>query len=146
MFSHLVGAYSGGEQQPKEAAPAAEAPCDDACAHDGHGHSHSHGHSHDHGHGHGHGSTGRVVVAQGDADGRLLVHSHDGLAPHTHEVLTSPGEFLTRAQPLARDYRGRRCVVSAGVDRKHTALTPALSLLPASRWALAALWAQARRR
>jgi urease accessory protein len=47
-------------------------------------------------------------------DGKMY-HSHDGLAPHTHEPLESPGFFSRRAQPLTtRDYTERAFSVGIG--------------------------------
>lgn len=42
-------------------------------------------------------------------------HSHDGLAPHTHEPLDSPGYFTRRAQRLAnRDFIERAFTIGIG--------------------------------
>ena len=47
-------------------------------------------------------------------DGKLY-HSHDGLAPHTHEPLDSPGYFTRRAQRLSnRDFNERSFTVGIG--------------------------------
>lgn len=47
-------------------------------------------------------------------DGRLY-HSHDGLAPHSHEPIDSPGYFSRRAQLLkTRDFRERAFTVGIG--------------------------------
>lgn len=55
--------------------------------------------------------------AQGEfvgADGKIY-HSHDGLAPHTHEPLESPGFFSRRAAPLTtRDFKERGFTVGIG--------------------------------
>ena len=42
------------------------------------------------------------------------LHSHDGLAPHYHEPLVSPGDFNARPRPLARDYGHRSFTVGIG--------------------------------
>ena len=89
-------------------------------------------------------SKGRVVLAEGDADGKLTscceddaaahghaheaghghahahepghghAHSHDGLRPHTHEPIPSPGDFNARAPPLRRDFSHRSFTVGIG--------------------------------
>jgi urease accessory protein len=43
-----------------------------------------------------------------------VLHSHDGLAPHYHEPIPSPGEFGARAPPLRRDYSRRSFTVGIG--------------------------------
>jgi urease accessory protein len=48
-----------------------------------------------------------------DCTGSVL-HSHDGLAPHYHEPIPSPGEFAARAPPLRRDYAHRSFTVGIG--------------------------------
>lgn len=70
-------------------------------------------HSHGDGHGGGQVAGGRTVVELYDANGRRL-HSHDGLAPHYHEPIPSPGEFSARPQPLQRDYTQRSFTVGIG--------------------------------
>lgn len=45
---------------------------------------------------------------------RRVLHSHDGLAPHYHEPIPSPGEFGARAPPLRRDYAQRSFTVGIG--------------------------------
>ncbi|PKA64709.1 hypothetical protein AXF42_Ash007456 [Apostasia shenzhenica] len=53
------------------------------------------------------------LVFVGGADGRVY-HSHDGLAPHSHEPIYSPGLFSARAPPLvARDFQ------EAGIHCRH---------------------------
>jgi urease accessory protein len=126
MFSSIVGDYGA----------AAEGD-------EGHGHAHAHDASCEHGHAHAHGSA-RVLLARGDADGRCVscysswrradavshsvVHSHDGLRPHSHEPIPSPGEFAARAPPLRRDYSARSFTVGIGgpVGTGKTALMLAL--------------------
>lgn len=47
-------------------------------------------------------------------DGRVY-HSHDGLAPHSHEPIYSPGFFTRRAPPLlSRDFNERAFTVGIG--------------------------------
>jgi urease accessory protein len=42
-------------------------------------------------------------------------HSHDGLAPHSHEPIYSPGDFTKRAPPLAsRAFAERAFTVGIG--------------------------------
>jgi hypothetical protein len=42
-------------------------------------------------------------------------HSHDGLAPHSHEPIYSPGDFTKRAPPLAsRSFADRAFTVGIG--------------------------------
>ena len=48
------------------------------------------------------------------ADGRVY-HSHDGLAPHSHEPIYSPGYLSRRAPPLInRDFNERAFTVGIG--------------------------------
>ena len=47
-------------------------------------------------------------------DGRVY-HNHDGLAPHSHEPIYSPGFFSRRAPPiLTRDFSERAFTVGIG--------------------------------
>lgn len=47
-------------------------------------------------------------------DGRVY-HSHDGLAPHSHEPIYSPGFFSKRAPPIVdRDFKERAFTVGIG--------------------------------
>jgi hypothetical protein len=47
-------------------------------------------------------------------DGKVY-HSHDGLAPHSHEPIYSPGYFSRRAPPLVtRDFKERAFTVGIG--------------------------------
>ncbi|RRT60044.1 hypothetical protein B296_00019122 [Ensete ventricosum] len=48
------------------------------------------------------------------SDGRVY-HSHDGLAPHSHEPIYSPGFFSKRAPPLVdRNFKERAFTVGIG--------------------------------
>lgn len=48
------------------------------------------------------------------SDGRVY-HSHDGLAPHSHEPIYSPGYFSRRAPPiLSRNFNERAFTVGIG--------------------------------
>eukprot|EP00959_Pyramimonas_sp_CCMP1952_P047551 992521-Pyramimonas_sp.AAC.1 len=69
-----------------------------------------HGHGHSHGDGHSHDGIQTIVTA----DGKVL-HSHDGLKPHFHEPIYSPGEFRNRAKPLMRkDFAKRSFTIGIG--------------------------------
>lgn len=47
-------------------------------------------------------------------DGKVY-HSHDGLAPHSHDPIESPGYFSRRAPPLVnRDFKERAFTVGIG--------------------------------
>ena len=47
-------------------------------------------------------------------DGKVY-HSHDGLAPHSHEPIYSPGFFNRRAPPLVtRDFKERAFTIGIG--------------------------------
>lgn len=47
-------------------------------------------------------------------DGRVY-HSHDGLAPHSHEPIYSPGLYTKRAAPISsRDFKERAFTVGIG--------------------------------
>ncbi|PKA64710.1 hypothetical protein AXF42_Ash007457 [Apostasia shenzhenica] len=71
-------------------------------------HQHHHHHVHEEG---GHVGDSSSWVG---ADGRVY-HSHDGLAPHSHEPIYSPGLFSARAPPLvARDFKERAFTVGIG--------------------------------
>lgn len=44
-----------------------------------------------------------------------MYHSHDGLRPHSHDPIPSPGLFTHRAPPLRnRDFRERAFTVGIG--------------------------------
>jgi urease accessory protein len=70
-----------------------------------------------------------------------ILHSHDGLAPHYHEPIPSPGDFAARAPPLARDLRQRSFTVGIGgpVGTGKTALMLALCRALRSRYSLGAV-------
>ncbi|CAI5475997.1 unnamed protein product [Closterium sp. Yama58-4] len=75
------------------------------------------------------------------ADGRVY-HSHDGLAPHSHEPLDSAGSFALRAPPLAnRDLAERAFTVGIGgpVGSGKTALMLALCRTLRDKYSLAAV-------
>jgi len=58
------------------------------------------------------GAAGEQVIV--DAQGRVL-HSHDGLKPHFHEPIYSPGEFRNRPRPLPRtDFHKRSFTIGIG--------------------------------
>ncbi|XP_071922053.1 urease accessory protein G isoform X4 [Coffea arabica] len=74
-------------------------------------------------------------------DGRKY-HSHDGLAPHSHEPIYSPGYFRRRARPLSnRDFNERAFTVGIGgpVGTGKTALMLALCKFLRDKYSLAAL-------
>ncbi|KAK8950572.1 hypothetical protein KSP40_PGU000014 [Platanthera guangdongensis] len=73
-----------------------------------HHHPQDHHHTHDRG-GHGDGSSSWV-----DPDGRVY-HSHNGLAPHSHEPIDSPGLYSARAPLLpTRYFKERAFTVGIG--------------------------------
>ncbi|XP_031279627.1 urease accessory protein G-like isoform X2 [Pistacia vera] len=75
-----------------------------------HDHHHPDHHHHDHTHHDGDSATQSWV----GPDGRVY-HSHDGLAPHSHEPIYSPGFFRRRAPPLlSRDFNERAFTVGIG--------------------------------
>ena len=72
-------------------------------AHDHHHHHHDHDHEHDHqhhhhDHDHDHNHGDSTTNSWVGPDGKVY-HSHDGLAPHSHEPIYSPGYFSRRAPP-----------------------------------------------
>ncbi|URD75983.1 CobW/HypB/UreG, nucleotide-binding domain [Musa troglodytarum] len=74
-------------------------------------------------------------------DGRVY-HSHDGLAPHSHEPIYSPGFFRKRAPPLVdRDFKERAFTVGIGgpVGTGKTALMLALCQFLRDKYSLAAV-------
>ena len=93
---------------------------------DGHGHGHGHG-GDAHAHGHSHGDSGgdaAPLIQDGEGkdgivyyrapDGRVL-HSHDGLKPHSHDPIPSPGHFERRRPRKERgDYDERAFTVGIG--------------------------------
>eukprot|EP00850_Spirogloea_muscicola_P001359 SM000005S17156 [mRNA] locus=s5:510348:512578:+ [translate_table: standard] len=75
------------------------------------------------------------------ADGRVY-HSHDGLAPHAHDPLPSPGFFAARQRPLAsRDFADRAFTVGIGgpVGSGKTALMLALCRALRDKYSIAAV-------
>ncbi|KNA10785.1 hypothetical protein SOVF_140860 [Spinacia oleracea] len=94
---------------------------------------HHHHRHHDHHHHH--------HQHEGKEDGKVY-HSHDGLAPHTHEPIYSPGYFSRRALPLTtRDFNERAFTVGIGgpVGTGKTALMLALCKLLRDKYSLAAV-------
>ncbi|KAL9224875.1 hypothetical protein vseg_000866 [Gypsophila vaccaria] len=110
-----------------------------------HHHHHDHDHDHDHHHHHSHDSSSSKSNKEGNTwvgdDGKVY-HSHDGLAPHTHEPIYSPGFFSRRALPLStRDFSDRAFTVGIGgpVGTGKTALMLALCKLLRDKYSLAAV-------
>lgn len=69
-------------------------------------------------------------------------HSHDGLAPHSHEPIYSPGDFSKRAPPIdARRFADRAFTVGIGgpVGTGKTALMLALCRFLREKYSLAAV-------
>ncbi|KAK3430753.1 hypothetical protein EUGRSUZ_E02383 [Eucalyptus grandis] len=104
---------------------------------------HHHHHHHDgdhHHHGHHHDESAGAASWVGP-DGRVY-HSHDGLAPHSHEPIYSPGFFPKRAPPiLSRDFNERAFTVGIGgpVGTGKTALMLALCQFLRDKYSLAAV-------
>ncbi|KAF2305419.1 hypothetical protein GH714_005111 [Hevea brasiliensis] len=74
-------------------------------------------------------------------EGRVY-HSHDGLAPHSHEPIYSPGYFSRRAPPiLTRDFNERAFTVGIGgpVGTGKTALMLAICKFLRDKYSLAAV-------
>ncbi|XP_050147548.1 uncharacterized protein LOC126622911 [Malus sylvestris] len=74
-------------------------------------------------------------------DGKVY-HSHDGLAPHSHEPIYSPGYFSRRAPPLlSRNFNERAFTIGIGgpVGTGKTALMLALCKLLRDKYSLAAV-------
>ncbi|KVI00899.1 hypothetical protein Ccrd_020839 [Cynara cardunculus var. scolymus] len=74
-------------------------------------------------------------------DGKVY-HSHDGLAPHSHEPIYSPGFFSRRAPPLVtRDFNERAFTIGIGgpVGTGKTALMLALCKQLRDKYSLAAV-------
>eukprot|EP00850_Spirogloea_muscicola_P009550 SM000054S18036 [mRNA] locus=s54:74378:76676:+ [translate_table: standard] len=108
---------------------AAGAAAGDAHGHDGRLQPHHHHHHHE------------VGALWAGADGRVY-HSHDGLAPHAHEPLPSPGFFAARQRPLAgRDFADRAFTVGIGgpVGSGKTALMLALCRALRDKYSIAAV-------
>ncbi|KAJ0018989.1 hypothetical protein Pint_10007 [Pistacia integerrima] len=102
-----------------------------------HDHHHPDHHHHDHTHHDGDSATQSWV----GPDGRVC-HSHDGLAPHSHEPIYSPGFFSRRAPPLlSRDFNERAFTVGIGgpVGTGKTALMLALCKFLRDNYSLAAV-------
>ncbi|KAJ0018984.1 hypothetical protein Pint_10000 [Pistacia integerrima] len=102
-----------------------------------HDHHHPDHHHHDHTHHDGDSATKSWV----GPDGRVY-HSHDGLAPHSHEPIYSPGFFSRRAPPLlSRDFNERAFTVGIGgpVGTGKTALMLALCKFLRDKYSLAAV-------
>nr|XP_016507349.1 PREDICTED: urease accessory protein G-like isoform X1 [Nicotiana tabacum] len=73
-----------------------------------HDHDLHHRHHHDHSH-----EDAKTTTWVGE-DGRVY-HSHDGLAPHSHEPIYSPGYFTRRAPPLInRNFTERAFTIGIG--------------------------------
>ncbi|EFJ34189.1 hypothetical protein SELMODRAFT_230609 [Selaginella moellendorffii] len=93
-----------------------------------------HHHHHDHGEAHG-------ANEWKGPDGKLY-HSHDGLAPHTHEQLDSPGYFNRRPLALqSRNFAERAFTVGIGgpVGTGKTALMLALCQALRDKYSIAAV-------
>ncbi|KAG5561776.1 hypothetical protein RHGRI_004723 [Rhododendron griersonianum] len=104
----------------------------------GHRHNHEHDdhHHHAHAHDHSHGDSSWV-----GPDGKVY-HSHDGLAPHSHEPIYSPGYFTRRAPPIfTRDFNERAFTIGIGgpVGTGKTALMLALCQFLRDKYSLAAV-------
>ncbi|CAN1283130.1 Urease accessory protein G [Linum perenne] len=103
--------------------------------------SHDHHHEHDHGHHHhDHQETANKDSFVG-SDGKIY-HSHDGLAPHSHEPIYSPGYFSRRAPPiLSRDFTDRAFTIGIGgpVGTGKTALMLAICKFLRDKYSLAAV-------
>lgn len=70
--------------------------------------------SHEQDDGHAHDVSAHDGVTERTADGKVL-HSHDGLKPHWHEPIYSPGEFRNRPKPLMRkDFAKRSFTIGIG--------------------------------
>ncbi|KAL6198190.1 hypothetical protein ACLB2K_027982 [Fragaria x ananassa] len=105
---------------------------------DHHHHDHDHHHHHDHDHSHGDSAATKSWTG---ADGKVY-HSHDGLAPHSHEPIYSPGFFSRRAPPLqTRDFKERAFTIGIGgpVGTGKTALMLALCKILRDKYSLAAV-------
>eukprot|EP00257_Ricinus_communis_P016727 XP_015574986.1 urease accessory protein G isoform X2 [Ricinus communis] len=103
--------------------------------------SHDHHHTHDHEHDHQHHRHPNEKTSWLGADGRVY-HSHDGLAPHSHEPIYSPGFFSRRAPPiLTRDFSERAFTVGIGgpVGTGKTALMLAICKFLRDKYSLAAV-------
>ncbi|KAJ0081043.1 hypothetical protein Patl1_10232 [Pistacia atlantica] len=102
--------------------------------------SHDHHHPDYHHHEHTHHDGDSATKSWVGPDGRVY-HSHDGLAPHSHEPIYSPGFFSRRAPPLlSRDFNERAFTVGIGgpVGTGKTALMLALCKFLRDKYSLAA--------
>ncbi|KAK6268497.1 hypothetical protein QUC31_012657 [Theobroma cacao] len=116
------------------------ADCSQMASNDHHVHDHHH-HDHDHHHHHHDHDHDKSTTSWVGADGRVY-HSHDGLAPHSHEPIYSPGFFSRRAPPLGnRDFNERAFTVGIGgpVGTGKTALMLALCKFLRDKYSLAAV-------
>ncbi|XP_010316929.1 urease accessory protein G-like isoform X1 [Solanum lycopersicum] len=104
---------------------------------DHHMNDHHHHHHHDHDHNH----EDTKATSWVGADGKVY-HSHDGLAPHSHEPIYSPGYFSRRAPPLNdRNFSERAFTIGIGgpVGTGKTALMLALCKILREKYSLAAV-------
>ncbi|KAG0487672.1 hypothetical protein HPP92_009767 [Vanilla planifolia] len=102
---------------------------------------HDHHHDDEHHHTHQHGGNGDGSSSFVGPDGRVY-HSHDGLAPHSHEPIESPGLFRARAPPIStRNFNERAFTVGIGgpVGTGKTALMLALCQHLRDKYSLAAV-------
>lgn len=115
---------------------------EDHHSHDHHHHDDvHHHHPHDHVHEEARGDSETAPSSWVGPDGRVY-HSHDGLAPHSHEPIYSPGYFSSRAPPLfTRDFNERAFTVGIGgpVGTGKTALMLALCKFLRDKYSLAAV-------
>ncbi|BBH01086.1 urease accessory protein G [Prunus dulcis] len=103
--------------------------------HDRHNQGHEHHHHHDHEHDHSHGTSGtNSWVAP---DGKVY-HSHDGLAPHSHEPIYSLATSAEELNLFSPGISVKGLLLLALVDQK-TALMLALCKLLRDKYSLAAV-------
>eukprot|EP00271_Cylindrocystis_brebissonii_P003368 TRINITY_DN1425_c0_g2_i1.p1 TRINITY_DN1425_c0_g2~~TRINITY_DN1425_c0_g2_i1.p1 ORF type:complete len:373 (-),score=71.29 TRINITY_DN1425_c0_g2_i1:484-1602(-) len=122
-------------------------PADVADAGDEHEHRHKrHASQHSHGEKNGHvaaeHSHAHTHVEKETVIGGRIYHAHDGLAPHTHEPLESPGLFDARPAPLtSRDFKERAFTIGIGgpVGTGKTALMLALCREYRDKYSVAAV-------
>eukprot|EP01018_Ginkgo_biloba_P025721 Gb_05445 [translate_table: standard] len=101
---------------------------------------HHHHHHEDHVQPHTHSLEAAVPTSWTGADGRKY-HTHDGLAPHSHEPIYSPGYFSRRARRLTnRDFKERAFTIGIGgpVGTGKTALMLALCQHLRDKYSIAA--------
>ncbi|KAF7852113.1 hypothetical protein BT93_L0509 [Corymbia citriodora subsp. variegata] len=104
-------------------------------------HHHGDGHHHHDGDHHHHHDESAGAASWVGPDGKVY-HSHDGLAPHSHEPIYSPGFFPKRAPPIpSRDFNERAFTVGIGgpVGTGKTALMLALCQFLRDKYSLAAV-------